>query len=297
MDSLPDLSMSRVHRMDRTIARIALPHGLFAVSCTDTHRTTVAHNGAAHEAFEGATREAILTGDRIDQLLAGEDVMGSSPYFLFPTAALPLVGTHRYADMEKLRHEGPHALQRVDLYAHRGQASAHHQAMLHGVHMTGKAPYSLIARQGIEGITVLEDTGVSYLDAGKRLVPSLFEAGYIDGGFDNSRYDLRVAAAHLLAHPDVEVFPRRFGGPKERLAQTPEEAIHPIESYNARNNRDKALVFLWSPTGKARERLVSWFFENPSQMSMDMWAFVFEEDLLGLRACGASFFDDPHQTR
>lgn len=298
MDTLPPLSMSRVHRMDRTIARIPLSEGICAVACTDVHRTTTDQHGhAPSEVHKTARREAVLDEAQIAKLLSGEKDAEGRALFLFPTAALPLIGKHRHTDIENVRHQGPAALQAADPYRHRGGGSTHQTMLLHSVHEAARTPFTVLEKAGPAGYTVLETTGVSYLDAQGRLVPSLFEAGYVDGGFDNGRYDLEKAAAHLLTRDDVELIPSRLGGTLERLAQNPQEAIHTIPSYNAREHRDRSLVFLWSPEGDTRARIVDWTAGKHDAYSMEFWWFVFEEDLLGLRACGAALFDNPYDTR
>lgn len=135
----------------------------------------------------------------------------------------------------------------------------------------------------------------AYFDmAGRRLL-SLFVGTYSDGHFHNGRYRLEQAAEHLLARPDVEVIARpRHTYFSDTVALAPAEALHPIPHYNAGASSTESLVFLWRPTGATRTRIVDWFHADRKHNMMHFWTFVFQEDLLGLRACGAALFQSPH---
>ena len=298
MDTLPVLSMTHVQRMDRSLHRVALGQGLFAVSCVDAHQEeTAAFGEDPCVRTRRVVREYVLDEAQIAALLAGDADPKGSSYLLFPTASLPLLGRYRHADIGAVFHKGPVEIFQNSLYAHRTTDSAHLRLQFQAIVEAHRAPFSLVSSHGTEGYTALEDRGLFYVDvATGKVVPPLLEAGYMDGGFDNSRYDLDKAAAHLLTRPDVEVFSKTLAGRRGRLADTAKDAVHNIPSYNARAQRDRSLVFLWTPKGEARARVSAWLTQNPSLWAMEFWDFVFREDLLGLRAAGAALFDDPHQT-
>lgn len=295
------LSMVQHHTMERTVDTLPLGADVFAVRWTDVHRRAVVHDGRTQDTTETVVSERVLTQAQIDVLLSGDVPNRAISHFLIPNSALDLVGRHCYRDLETLRQCGTleNTHRDGERYAHRAH-SAHHALVVSHLHQATLTPFSCLeAAREQEGYTVLNNlhTKGVYLDLDGRLVPSLFEANYIDGHFHDGRYRLEQAAAHLLARPDVEVIarPTRASSRESALATTPQEAIHPIPHYNEEKHRTESLVFLWCPTGDTRRRVVDWFHSGVQHPKMHFWTFVFEQDLLGLRACGAALFQDPHQ--
>ena len=295
--------VERRHTTERTIEQIPIGPGVHAVRWTDSHTTATAHHGQEHSTTSVEVRERVLTDAQIDTLLAG-DLPNRAPYhILLPKESLDLVGRFVYQDFETLRQHGTLDVKGrgPERYAHRDLSSAHHRLAMEQLRQASEAPFSFVANaQGADTFVVLENrlSHGAYATLDGRMVPSLFQGDYMNGLFHNGAYRLDMAAAHLIAHPDVEVIavPKGWNDGGASLADTPEEAVHLIPGYNAEEHTTESLVFLWCPTGDARQRIVDWFQHDPKASKLSFWAFVFDEDLLGLRAAGSALFQGPYDT-
>lgn len=132
---------------------------------------------------------------------------------------------------------------------------------------------------------------------------------YISHGMvTNASYDLTKAAELLLARDDVDVWAHQGSWKNDRiaytnghsrkegvkLAETVEEAIFAIPSYNADRARNRCLYFIWKPTREQYSQV--WEAAKAATRkggypSTAMHQMIFELDMLGLRAGGAAKYD------
>lgn len=140
---------------------------------------------------------------------------------------------------------------------------------------TGEATASdVLILQGQESATNVEG----------RRVPVAVHFDYINGHIDDSRYDLDRALAILKARTDIRFPPDdgRDGRPGTVLA---------IPHYNVERHRSCFLRFIWMPSVEDYQRL-------PLKMGLfEPHKTVFDLDLLGLKAGGATLFDDFYKHR
>lgn len=154
----------------------------------------------------------------------------------------------------------------------------------------------------IENVVRVDWGNFILFDHEDRPLPVALTFNYMQGHFDESRYDLRKAAQHLLTRPDVVVFrnPPYGASYDERRGRTPvpaasaDEAIQPIPYYNATSRRSHQIVFRWMPDAETYRQIAS----NVKSLALsdDVRRAVFDLDLLGLRAAGAARFADYYQS-
>lgn len=124
-------------------------------------------------------------------------------------------------------------------------------------------------------------------------LPVAVEIEYIMGGMDESRYDLVKAAEILLNRDDVHVYNfDAYGERGEGEATSIKEAIAPIPYYNADQGRSKTINARWMPSVKDYRRMWNRCLSyKDGYSSTKKHMAIFDEDLLGLRAGGAAYFD------
>lgn len=87
----------------------------------------------------------------------------------------------------------------------------------------------------------------SVVDFRGRPVPMAMHFDYMEGGISNDRFDLEKVAAVLQENPEVEILTEgRRNGP-----------ISAIPYYNASDERDTQIQFIWRPTGKSWDLMLS----------------------------------------
>lgn len=78
--------------------------------------------------------------------------------------------------------------------------------------------------------------------------PSAVLFDYMSNRIDESRYDLRKLADYLMKRPDIEVYEDIHDGRRVSVAETIDEAIYHIPSYNAEEGSTLSIQFSWKPT-------------------------------------------------
>lgn len=126
------------------------------------------------------------------------------------------------------------------------------------------------------------------------LMPKAMYGCYIDAHLDEQSYDLEKAAAHLLTREDVFVAAARgFTDPDMQTpALSPLDAIHGIPGYNASPGRQRCLHILWRPSKADYQKMWDQANTYGKHASLSNWRAIFDLDLLGLRAAGASKEDN-----
>lgn len=88
-------------------------------------------------------------------------------------------------------------------------------------------------------------------------IPMAMRVNYLDGGVTNGRYDLEKVAEVLKENPEVEIL----------VSGSRNSPISPIPSYNASNEADAQIQFLWRPSGESWERMLLALGFNPDHPS------------------------------
>jgi len=132
-----------------------------------------------------------------------------------------------------------------------------------------------------------------------RPLPVCLGFNYIDGGFSEDKYDLLKAASILLKRKDVTL--HLAGGERSwQYCATKPDLTDPklyignIPGYNAERGRSQCLSFRWHPTVEDYRKV---FLAMEPKAYAALRTACFTTDIFGLRAGGATHFDDPHKTR
>lgn len=158
----------------------------------------------------------------------------------------------------------------------------------------------LTAMENGEEVLFIESHGCSHqlFDLDGEPLPVALFFSYIEGGFDESNYDLAKAVQILKARDDVTLV--EGGGErsyryssKEIPDDDPRKYIGKIPNYNAQRNHTTSIAFAWHPSTedfRAVWEEVSKKDKDPGSDALRL--AVFNTDALGLRKGGAAHFND-----
>ena len=94
---------------------------------------------------------------------------------------------------------------------------------------------------GFEGILFFSLYDHAMVDVRGRPLPAAMRFDYMEGGFDNARFDLEKVAEALSANDEIEF----VQDPWQSRNNSP---ISEIPFYNASEERDRQIQFIWRPT-------------------------------------------------
>ncbi len=127
--------------------------------------------------------------------------------------------------------------------------------------------------------------------------PTGIHFDYISAQMHNKAYRLKRVVEVLREREDVTILAaqnttgawmnkRRAGYRDMPPVAEPGEEIDEIPSYNAEGGRERCITFFWTPTLEQMKLI------KASGSGLDKFKVIFEHDMLGLRAGGATKFED-----
>lgn len=127
-------------------------------------------------------------------------------------------------------------------------------------------------------------------------LPVARRLNYIDFRVSERTYDLRKMAEVLLARKDVIVWKDPSNDYREpEVAKTPQEAITSIPHYNASRGRALTIYFKWMPSVADYRTVWKQCLTYKSKYpSTEFHRAMFDTDILGLRAAGATLCKEFH---
>jgi hypothetical protein len=153
-------------------------------------------------------------------------------------------------------------------------------------------PFTAISEgtAGVEQLVQVDTASHLLFDRNGEILPVAQYFDYIHAGMSDGRYDLEKALEILKKNPRVYGVSKR--GKEEELE------IVPVEYYNRERYCSQYLRFWFEPTLDEQRQLWakqrSYGGEYPST---EFHRAVFDLDILGLRAGGATYYDDFHKSR
>jgi hypothetical protein len=132
----------------------------------------------------------------------------------------------------------------------------------------------------LESGIVIRGDGDMMFDLDDNPLPIAIYFDYIMAHMDNTNYDLEKAVEILKKNPQVRFIKQ------DRWCDT---IIEPIPSYNASEERNQCITFVFSPTSEQAKAM--WNIQKRHKYpGTERFRAVFELDLLGLRSGGAAKF-------
>jgi hypothetical protein len=128
---------------------------------------------------------------------------------------------------------------------------------------------------------VFDDYGSHMLfDRHRKVLPVALHFSYLQGGTDNSAFDLQQMLKLLVANPQVRCVSESGEAKGLRIADIP--------YYNRDPERSKHIAFIFSPTREQMESMWEWAMKSSRKYpSTRLHHAVHALDLLGLKAGGA----------
>jgi len=111
-------------------------------------------------------------------------------------------------------------------------------------------------------------------------LPLAVDFNYIDSGIDEGHFDLEGLAAALLKLPGIQV--TSTSSFAQEPPTTAREAIYRIPSYNASEDREYSVQFVWQPTREDYLRVWEWANKKGAFLRMMMCRGFFALNLYGL---------------
>lgn len=151
----------------------------------------------------------------------------------------------------------------------------------------------------LDDIVVFQHDSHMLLDRKGVPLPVAIDFDYISNGrISNTNYDLKKLVEHLLTRDDVVIHKAGKGHRDDTFdTNTPatsfEDAQCTIPYYNADEGRTHTVYFRWMPEREDYLKMWEWCKANDGKYpSTVKTQAIFELDLLGLRAAGASLCDE-----
>lgn len=176
------------------------------------------------------------------------------------------------------------------------------RARISNGNLTQRAFDALVSGEaGVDDVVHFNGSGFGRLRNGDVAPHAVFFDYISNGRVSNLTYDLNKLVSHLMSRSDVrfhQVNGWRGEPDPMRHTKNTAEVIGAIPSYNADDEKTQTVSFIWTPSQEDLRRIWEMTGAESGEYALSgLHKLIFDQDLLGLRACGAALCDDYYADR